>query len=457
MLTPRSNRWTQDILGQIHETDVQSLPNILQQSRQAFTSWSMISVRERILCIAKLLKLYQAQREEIARSVSLEIGKAITHALADVDYDIGYIQWHLDHAESILAPELIHEDEQGRHTAYYEPKGVAVVISPRNYPTSQWVWEVIPPLLAGNTIIYKSASACMQTAKLMSDLLISCLPAGVFQAVYGPSSLGNELTKLPVELIIFTGSTKVGQTIQHNAAQTLAQTHLELGGSAPGIILPGTPITDQMMQTIAYFRIRHAGQICDGLKRLFVHRSQYDELCQKMTAFFSSTKIGDPLDPTTEMGMLISESAKTDIQAAIDQSIAQGAKKLELWHYDGTVWPWMPIVVLTDVTLEMPVMTQEIFGPVLPIMVYESIDEAIQYANATIYGLGGYLRGQDQTQIDSVCRRLHTGNISVNNTSYLIPQVPFGGYKPASGNFREHGKAGLREYTEMKVVSLPGL
>ncbi len=204
------------------------------------------------------------------------------------------------------------------------------MISPRNYPTSQRVWEVIPPLLAGNTIIYKSASACVWTAKLMSDILISVLPHGVFQSVYGSSALGDELIRLPVELLIFTGSTQVGQKIQHNASQYLTQTYLELGGSAPGIILPNTPINESMMQTITISRIRHAGQICDGLKRLFVHRDQYEELRQALVSFFSGFIIGNPLDPKTDMGMLISKQSQFDIQSAIDQSIAQGAQKIEL-------------------------------------------------------------------------------------------------------------------------------
>jgi acyl-CoA reductase-like NAD-dependent aldehyde dehydrogenase len=156
------------------------------------------------LCIQRFLTLYVSHRDEIAQSISLEIGKAITHSYADVDYDIGYIRRHLDHAEQILSPEVIYQDEQGIHTQYYHARGVTAVISPWNYPTSQRVREIIPALLAGNTIIYKSASASIWTTKLLSDLLISCLPTHVFQPIYGDGSLGHELTKLPVAQIIFT-------------------------------------------------------------------------------------------------------------------------------------------------------------------------------------------------------------------------------------------------------------
>jgi acyl-CoA reductase-like NAD-dependent aldehyde dehydrogenase len=450
-----SNRWTNEILWEIIATEISTLPQILTQSQQAFVSRSQTPTEVRIGYIQSFLDQYIAHRDEIAQSISLEIGKAITHSYADVDYDIGYVRWHLEHAQQILSPEIIYQDEHEVHTQYYEARGVTAVISPWNYPTSQRVREVIPALLAGNTIIYKSASACIWTAKLLSDLLISSLPAGVFQPIYGNGDLGNELTKLPVAQIIFTWSTAVGQTIQTNASTTLAHTHLELGGSAPGIVLPNTPIDDAMIQMIDYFRIRHAGQICDGLKRLFVHHSQKDELIMKLSDYFRDIAIGNPMSPDTRMWSLISEQAKLSVQSAIDQSVSMWAIKIELWILDDTSWPFVPITILTDVTLDMPVMNTEIFWPVIPIMTYETLDEVIWYANATVYWLGWYLWWTDQSQINYVCSKIKTWNIAVNSTSYLIPQVPFGGYTPASGNMREHGAVGLRSYCETKVVSMP--
>lgn len=455
IISARSNRWTQQLLWEIIATQISELPIILTQSQQALTSQAQTPVEVRVSHVQSFLDQYIAHRDQIAQSISLEIGKAITHAQADLDYDIGYIHWHLEHAAQILWPEIVHQDEHGIHTQYYEARGVTAVISPWNYPSSQRVREVIPALLAGNTIIYKSASACMRTAKLISDLLIACVPRGVFQPIYGDSNLGNELSKLPVAQIIFTWSTAVGQTIQINASTTLAHTHLELGWSAPGIILPDTPINDAMLQTIDYFRIRHAGQICDGLKRLFVHHSQKDELISKLSDYCRDITIGDPMSPHTRMWALISEQSKTSVRSAIDQSVSMWATKMELWILDDTPWAFVPITILTDITLDMPVMNTEIFWPVIPIMTYGTIDEVIWYANATIYGLWWYLWWTDQTQIDEVCRRLKTGNIAVNNASYLIPQVPFGGYTPASGNMREHGVQWLRSYCETKIVSAP--
>lgn len=451
----QSNRGNKEILWEIIATEISDLPQILTQSQEAFVSRSQTPMEVRISSIQMFLDQYIAHRDQIAQSISLDIGKAITHSYADIDYDIWYISRHLEHAQQILSPEVVYKDENGIHTQYYEARGVTAVISPWNYPTSQRVREVIPPLLAGNTIIYKSASACMWTAKLISDLLISCVPKDVFQPIYGNGNLGDELTKLPVSQIIFTWSTAVGQTIQTNASITLAHTHLELGWSAPGIILPSTPINDAMMQMIDYFRVRHAGQICDGLKRLFVHHSQKDELIMRLSDYFYDASIGNPMSPETRMWSLISEQAKTSVQSAINQSISMWATKIELGQLDGTSWPFVPLTILTDVTLDMPVMNMEIFWPVIPIMTYDTLDEVIWYANATIYWLGWYLWWTDQAQVDYVCKHLKVGNIAVNNTSYLIPQVPFGGYTSASGNMREHGAVGLRSYCETKVISKP--
>jgi len=209
------------------------------------------------------------------------------------------------------------------------------------------------------------------------------------------------------------------------------------------------------MQTIDYFRIRHAGQICDGLKRLFVHHSQQDELITQLSDYFHDITIGDPMSPDTRMWSLISEQAKISLENHINQSVSMWASKIELGQLDNTPWAFVPITILTDVTLDMPVMKSEIFWPIIPIMTYNTLDEVIWYANATIYWLGWYLRWTDQSQIDYVCSRIKTWNIAVNNTSYLIPQVPFGGYTPASGNMREHGTVGLRSYCETKVISSP--
>jgi succinate-semialdehyde dehydrogenase/glutarate-semialdehyde dehydrogenase len=455
MITCKSNRWEYEVLWYIQETDHNDIKTYHERSKQAFINRSWLSVAERINHLQWFLDEYKIIWKEIALSISKEIGKPITQSLADIEYDIGYIQWHLDNAMQILAPEVIYETENSLHTAYYEPKWVATVISPRNYPTSQWVRQVIPPLLAGNTILYKSASACMRTGKIMSDLVIKHLPEWVLIPFYGDSSLWQALIDLPTDLTIFTGSTWVGTIISTTNGSQMETSHLELWWSAPGIICEDAIIDNQMMQTIDYFRVQHGGQICDGLKRLIVHESKLDEFIQTISHYFQDLKVWNPLDPETGLWPLINHKALEIINKQIQDSIQwKSIQTLTLWNYDTTPWGYMKLTLLIgNELIWTPVMRQEIFGPVLPVVTFKTIDEAITIANNTMYGLWGYLWTKNNQIIDYICSKLKTGNINVNNTNYVIPQVPFGGYTQASGNFREHWWVGLRGYCEMKMLS----
>lgn len=455
MITCKSNRWEYEVLWYIQETNHDDIKIYHEKSKQAFAVRSWLSVQERLNYLQWFLDEYKIIWKQIALSISKEIGKPITQSLADIDYDIWYIQRHLDNAEHILSPEIIHQTDSELHTAFYEPKWIATVISPRNYPTSQWVRQVIPPLLAGNTILYKSASACIRTGKLMSDLIIKHLPDWVFISFYGDSSLWKALIDLPTDLTIFTGSTWVGKMISTTNGIQMETSHLELWWSAPGIICEDATIDNQMMQTIEYFRVRHGGQICDGLKRLIVHESKLDEFIQTISHYFQDLKVWNPLDPATGLWPLINNNAKDTINTQIHQSIdGKDIQTIALGSGDTTPWAYMKLTLLIgNELIGTPVMKEEVFGPVLPIITFKTIDEAITIANDTIYGLGWYLWWNNEKELDYICNKLHTGNINVNNTNYVIPQVPFGGYTPSSGNFREHGSIGLKAYCEIKMVS----
>lgn len=261
--TARSPRGTQEQLGIIEHTPKEDIPTIVEKSKAAFLHRSAYSIEERAVYIKDFLVSYSQQKEHLARLISYEIGKPITQALGDVDYDLGYIQRYIDHTKETLQSTVIHEDDTTLHTLYYEPKGVAVSISPRNYPTSQFTWQVIPALLAGNTVIYKPSHLCIRTGQAISELLATCLPQHVFIPVYGEAEVGEALVASDADFIIFTGSPQTGKKISLTAAQGLKKTFLELGGSAPGIILPDAKIDQEMMKMISYSRRRHAGQICD--------------------------------------------------------------------------------------------------------------------------------------------------------------------------------------------------
>lgn len=455
LYTARSPWWDNEVVDTISLNTHEQIPILVQQSRQAYTSRSILTVSERLAYVQEFLTRYIKKKQFFAELISQEIGKPLNQSLGDIDYDISYIQYYLEQAIAILAPETVYEDTHTIHIGHFDAKGVWVSISPRNFPTSQFIWQVIPALIAWNTILFKPAHPCIITGKYIAELLASCLPSDVLIPVLWWWDIGEALIQADIDFVVFTGSTNTGKKVANTASLGLKKTFLELGWSAPGIVLPDAAIDDAMMQTISRFRRRHGGQICDGLKRLFVHRSRVDELVATMSAYLSSKTIGNPLDPSTDLGCLVNQAQYDLIQTQLSDAREQWATLIELGNYDGTPWPFMKHTLVLDPTLDMRIMTEEVFWPVLPIMVYDELEEAITRANSTPYGLGGYLRWSDQKTLASIAQRMKTGNINVNNCNYVIPQVPFWGYKKASGNCREHGWMWLREYCELKIISMP--
>ena len=445
-------------------TESQTISVMYKNSREAFIDRKNTDIKQRLMYISQFLDIYKSKRNEIATSISMEIGKPITQSLADVDYDIWYIEWFLVNAENILMDEIIYEDGNSRHIVKHNPIWVMAVISPWNYPTSQRIREVIPTLIAGNTVIYKCSSSCIRTANILNQILESVLPKGIFGYIYGSSELGDELIKWDCDGIIFTWSTKVWQHIAEVAAKGFKKTFLELGGSAPAVICEDTVIDDDMMRSFDYYRRRHGWQICDGIKRVIIHSSKFDEFITKMSTHLNAKYIWNPLDPQTDIWPLVSDKQLQILQSQIDDAISKWAKLHQFGKYDDTAWPYILPTLLTNISLDMRVMTEETFWPILPIYIYDSIEEAIQIANSTIYGLGGYIWGSpnweksdksdNPNDIYKLIDWLNTWNISVNNANYLIPQVPFWWYTTSSGNTRAHSKIWLKELCKIKTISL---
>lgn len=450
----KSNRWNNQVLLNIQLTKSQDIFLIYKNSKEAFSFWKNIHISQRLLYISNFLNIYKTKRNEIANSITIEIGKPITQALADVDYDIWYIERFVDNAKKILADEVICDSNKNKHIIKYDPIWVMAVISPRNYPTSQRVRQIIPTLIAGNTVIYKCSSSCMRTANILNQILKSVLPKDVFSEIYGDSKLGDKLIKWNCDAIIFTGSTKIWLHIAKIAAIHIKKTFLELGWSAPAVICKDAMIDDNMMHSFDYYRRRHGWQICDGIKRLIIHRDKFDEFMIKMSKHLNNKKIWNPLDPKTDIWPLISQNQKDILLSQIQDAKDKWAKIIQLGKYDNTPWAFVLPTLITDVSLDMQIMTEETFGPILPIYIYDNISEAINIANSTIYGLGGYIWSDNSDDIDKLIIWLNTWNISINNAAYLLPEVPFWWYTVNSGNTRAHGKIWLRELCKIKTISL---
>lgn len=424
------------------------------KANAAREKWQSIGVSGRVKILLKLYEVLKGRKEELALFQTKEMGMPIKESLSDIDEGLKYFKWYLDNAEKYLSPEVTFEDNKSIHTVYYEPKGTAAVISPWNFPFSNFVWGALSNLVVGNTVVYKHSEECISFGKKIGEILSkSELPIGVFSTVHGGPKVGDSLIHQDIDIICFTGSTQVGQHIYEVAAKKLISAVIELGGSAPGIIFEDADL-DSIMESVYFNKFLNCGQVCDGLKRLIVHKSHFEEVINKLKQLIESKKVGYPEDKDTDIGPLVSEKQLRTLEKQVKDAIGSGAKiitggkrtpNLKGTYYSPTL--------LVNIKPEMKIWKEEVFGPVLPVVSFSSENEAIKLANDTKYGLGGYVYTRDKKRALRVAEKLKTGMVAVNNTTYVLPYNPFGGYKK-SGIGREHGKYGLQELCQIKVISM---
>lgn len=339
-----------------------------------------------------------------------------------------------------------------------EPIGVCGQIIPWNVPFLMAIWKIAPALATGNCVVIKPASlAPLSTIEIVRTIHeTGLLPRGVVNLVTGSGrAAGEALVSHPgVDKVAFTGSTEVGRRIMTLAAPTIKRVTLELGGKSPSLVLPDADL-DLVTDGVLFGAFFHAGQYCESGTRCFVHRSQHDELIERLTTRVTSLRLGDPLDFETDMGPLIDTSQREWVEKYIALGREEGARLVcgggrpagEAFATGAYVQP----TIFTDVRNEMRLAQEEIFGPVLAVIPYETVTEAIALANASIYGLGGSVWSRDLQAAIEVAKRIRTGTVWINDHHLINALAPFGGYKQ-SGSGRELGSYGLREYTEEKHI-----
>lgn len=452
-LNPSNNY---EIIGEIDSSTHHEIDEKIINARKAQKAWARLTVIERIASLERLYQEFIKRKNDIASIMSQEIGMPV--ALCDqIEIDLGlrYMRGYLDYAEQWLSPEIVYETADEIHYLYCEPKGIVGVSVPWNYPFSIFIWAVVQNLVVGNIIVLKHSEECPFLGKLLEEIMLSVdLPDGVFNEVYGDGSdVGEYLMKSDIDLIWFTGSTGVGKHLYARAAEKLIPAILELGGSSPGIIFEDTDLP-MTIESIYFNRFINSGQTCDGLKRLIVHQNIFDKVVQELKNLVLTKKIGPAQDPSTDIGPLVAARQVVTIENQVADAIKKGAhiitggKRPQSLH-----GAYFEPTILTNISSDMQVWKEEVFGPVLPVVSFASEEEAVTLANDSIYGLSGYVYTNDKERAMRVSKLLQTGNISVNGANYVIPQDPFGGYKK-SGLGREHGKSGLRELCSLKLIAL---
>ena len=411
-----------------------------------------ISLEQRVLYIERLKDIIKSKKREFAELITNEMGMPISESLSDIDSGLEYIEWYIDNVEKIIGDKITYEDEKEIDKIIFEPKGVVAVIIAWNFPFSSFVWQAVTNLIVGNTVIIKHSELVPLCSKFIYDMVNSILPENVYNVVYGAGDVGKALAEQEIDLICFTGSTRTGQSLYKIAGEKFIEAVMECGGSAPGIVFEDADV-DDIIEAMYINKFANSGQICDGQKRLIVHNSKIEEVCNKFKLLVESKNIGNPLDEKTEIGPLVSKEQLEKIENQMADAINKGAKVIcggqRLKNTDGNYY--LP-TILTNITKEMKVYNEEVFGPVIPIIGFDTIEEAIELANDTEYGLGGYIYTKDRKKFDTVVKQLKTGMIALNNLYYLRPCNPFGGYKK-SGIGRNNSEFGLKELCNIKVVT----
>jgi len=448
------NPSNKEVIGKVVFSSKKEVKNKVNKSRKAQIRWYNIGLEKRIEIMKNVSNSFEESSESLSILISQEMGMPISQAIDEIGFGLEYLNWYIENAKTYLSPEITFEDENQIHKVLYEPKGVVASIAPWNYPFSMFIWIVMQNLIVGNTVVFKhSEETSLVSKEIEKTMNNSNLPEGVFEVVYGDGSIGDILVHENIDMICFTGSVETGQYLYKVAAEKFIPVVMELGGSAPGIICENADI-DKVLETIYTFRFSNCGQMCDGLKRLIVHESKYNEVLKKLSAFLEKRKNGLAEDKNTEIGPLVSEHQVKIIKDQADDSLKKGASIYFQSKIDSNLKGFFyPPTILTNISKDMRVWKEEVFGPVLPVMKFKTIEEAIKLANDTIYGLGGYVFTENKKLFEKIAKSIKTGMVEMNNYNYVFPCNPFGGCKK-SGIGREHGKHGFHELSNIKVISM---
>ena len=422
----------------------------IASAKAAFSTWRESSDEERRRACHAVADTLEANAEELAQLLTREQGKPLNGMGSRFELG-GAVAWARHTAGLDLPVEMIQDDAQGMIAVHRKPIGVVASITPWNWPLMIAIWHIAPAIRAGCTVVIKPSPLTPLSTLRMVELLNGVLPPGVLNAVAGGDEIGPMLTDHPdVAKIVFTGSTATGRKVMRSAAGTLKRLTLELGGNDAGIVLPDAD-PDAIAEGLFWGAFANNGQTCAALKRLYVHDSIYDATCDALVEVARAVPVGDGLDEANVLGPIQNAVQFDKVSAMVEAAKAAGARVLIGGEADGGAGYFFPVTLLADVSEGMRIVDEEQFGPVLPIIRYSDIEDAIARANASENGLGGSIWSSDTGAARSLAQRLECGTAWINKHGAIRPDVPFGGVK-ASGIGVEFGRQGLEEYTTIQVV-----
>jgi acyl-CoA reductase-like NAD-dependent aldehyde dehydrogenase len=449
-----------NVLNPANETVVaacpQGTPNHLDQAvaaaRAALPTWSSLPDAERAAKLNEIASVIESHLTELANLITSEQGKTQSGPGANFEAH-GCVAWTRVTAGLSLPEETLQNDASGKILIRRKPVGVVGSITPWNWPLLIAVWHVMPALRVGCTVVIKPSPYTPLSTLRLVELMNEVLPPGVINAVTGDAEVGNRMvTHAGIDKIVFTGSINTGKKVMSGAADTLKRLTLELGGNDAGIVLPGTKI-DPLMEKLFWGCFINAGQTCASLKRLYVHEDQYEEVVRKFSEYVVKIPVGDGMDAKNLIGPVSNKMQLDKVCSYVDQARAAGARIVTGGVRPAGAGYFYPLTLIADATDDMTVVKEEQFGPVIPILKYRDVEEAVVRANSLKVGLGGSVWGNDSKASSLVAERLECGTAWVNQHGSLHPMAPFGGVKN-SGIGVEFNIDGLREYTTVQVLNV---
>lgn len=446
-IDPRSG----EVRRTIPALDLRAIDERLTRVNLAFASWRHTSFQERAKPMLRAAELLEAESTELGRTITLEMGKPHSAAIAEVRKCAAACRYYAQNAEQMLTDEVITTEAETSYV-HYLPLGPVLAIMPWNFPYWQVFRFVAPTLMAGNVGLLKHASNVPLCALAIEDLLRRAgFPDGVFQTLLiGSDAVGRVLEDKRVVAVTLTGSTGAGTSVASAAGKLIKPSVLELGGSDAFVVMPSADLEEAVRVGVAS-RILNNGQSCINAKRFIVHREVYETFEQRMVAAFEALRVGDPLEPQTEVGPLALASVRDDVASQVVRSINAGARCLTgATGLERSGW-WFKPGVLDRIPESAPAFREEVFGPVALLFCVSDIDAAIKLANRSEFGLGSSVWTSERTEQRRFINELEAGQTFVNAMVASDPRLPFGGVK-CSGYGRELGVPGIRAFVNAKTV-----
>lgn len=451
------NPANKELIGSVPITTDDEIEIKLKQCRKAFEVWSKLSYEQRGKCLKKLAEILESKSEELAILMTKEMGRPLSESIPEVVKSIKFIHSFANKAEEMLSDFIINEMPGKDIKIVCEPYGVVALIKPWNMPLQTPIWSIAPALMAGNAIAFKPSENSILVAKELEKIIAKCecIPSGLIGFIYGDKEQGKTLLNKDIDMVSFTGSVNAGKEIAKQVADRFIKTSLELGGKDPMIVLEDANIDFAAMAAV-WGSTTNCGQFCSSIERIYVQDTIFDEFVQKATEFCEKIKVGNGLDKTVEMGPVVNGEQFRKVIEQIEDAVKNGAKVITGGgsYTEGELangWFIQP-TVLVNLTNDMKIIQEETFGPIIRILKFHSIDEVIELANDSKYGLGASVITQNESVAEYLANKLDCGMVWINEPLLSNEYCPWIARKN-SGIGYELGELGIKEFVKMKIIN----